>query len=115
MKSGSEFKGSFIARHIKEPFRSFGIMTKFRISTAFNSIWKLVILSVMVSLSISTLIFGINMVGKFRYAQEKTFASRNYSYAVDLYTPTSQGGQYVPVNADVMGQSGFIQSSEGTN
>jgi uncharacterized protein YpmS len=38
MKSGSEFKGSFVARHIKEPFRSFGIMTKFRISTAFNSI-----------------------------------------------------------------------------
>jgi putative ABC transport system permease protein len=38
MKSGSEFKGSFVARHIKEPFRSFGIMTKFRISMAFNSI-----------------------------------------------------------------------------
>jgi hypothetical protein len=38
MKNGSEFKGSFVARHIKEPFRSFGIMTKFRISTAFHSI-----------------------------------------------------------------------------
>jgi hypothetical protein len=38
MKVGSEFKGSFVARHIKAPFRNFGIMTKFRIATAFNSI-----------------------------------------------------------------------------
>jgi hypothetical protein len=69
----------------------------------------------MVGLSISTLVFGINMLGKFNYAEEKTFASRNYSYAVDLYSPTDQGGQYIPVNADVIGETGFIESTEGTN
>jgi hypothetical protein len=69
----------------------------------------------MVSLSISTLVFGINMIGKFSYAESSTFASRNYSYAVDLYSPTNQGGQYIPVNADVFGQTGFVQSIEGKN
>jgi putative ABC transport system permease protein len=115
MKNGGEFKGNFIARHIKEPFRSFSIMTKFRLSAAFSSIWKLFILAVMVAMSMSTLIFSINMIGKFEYAESKTFASRNYSYAIDLYSPTSQGGQYVPVDADVLGQSGFIESPEGKN
>jgi putative ABC transport system permease protein len=115
MKVGSEFKGGFVARHIKEPFRSFGIMTKFRISMAFNSIWKLVLLSLMVTMSISTLVFGINTMNKFNDAEQQTFASRNYSYAVDLYSPTNQGGQYVPIDADIAGQTGFVDSTEGTN
>jgi putative ABC transport system permease protein len=115
MKNGSEFRGSFVARHIKAPFRSFGIMTKFRITVAFNSIWKLIILSVMVSLSISALVFGINTYGKFSDAEQKTFASRNYSYAIDLYSPTDQGGQYIPVNADISGETGFVQSNDNTS
>jgi putative ABC transport system permease protein len=115
MKTGSEFKSSFVVRHIKEPFRSFSIMTKFRISTAFNSIWKLIILSIMVAMSISTLVFGINVLGKFQYSESQTFASRNYSYAVDLYSPTEQGGQYVPVDADTLGETGFITSTDGIN
>jgi hypothetical protein len=37
---------------------------------------------------------------------DKTFASRNYSYAVDLMTPTSQAGQYVPIDANNLGETG---------
>jgi putative ABC transport system permease protein len=38
MKQGSEYKTNAIARNIKRPFVGFGILTKFRISLAFNSI-----------------------------------------------------------------------------
>jgi putative ABC transport system permease protein len=37
MKQGSEYKSNAIARNIKKPFVNFGIMTKFRVSLAFNS------------------------------------------------------------------------------
>jgi hypothetical protein len=69
----------------------------------------------MVAMSISTLVFGINMMGKFNDAESNTFASRNYTYAVDLYSPTDQGGQYIPVDADVFAESGFVDSVEGKN
>jgi hypothetical protein len=38
MKQGSEYRANFISRHIKKPFDRFNIITRFRISIAFNSI-----------------------------------------------------------------------------
>jgi hypothetical protein len=69
----------------------------------------------MVAMSISTLVFGINMINKFNYAETSTFASRNYTYAVDLYSPTDQGGQYIPVDADTYAETGFVNSTEASN
>jgi hypothetical protein len=72
----------------------------------------------MASLSMTTLVFGISELNKFEYAKTMTFNSRNYTYAVDLYSPTSQGGQYIPIAADdnALGRSGFIETnSEGLN
>jgi hypothetical protein len=60
--------------------------------------------------------FCFSSQGKFTTAQQNTFSSRNYKYAVDLYTPTNQGGQYIPTPADDYGDSGFLTTnSEGTN
>ncbi|GHU47522.1 hypothetical protein FACS1894218_2110 [Bacilli bacterium] len=66
----------------------------------------------------SSLVFGISMASKFEYAKDQTFGSRQYKYAVDLYSPTSQGGQYIPISGDGdnVGESGFINTeSEGKN
>jgi hypothetical protein len=115
MKQGSEYKTNAVARNIKRPFVNFGILTKFRISLAFNSIWKLIVLALMSALAMSTLVFSVTIVGKFDYVKDKTFASRNYSYAVDLTSPTDQGGQYVPVDATQSGESGFIKINDGLN
>jgi putative ABC transport system permease protein len=115
MKQGSEYKTNAIARNIKRPFVGFGILTKFRVSLAFNSIWKLIVLAVMSAVAMSTLVFAVTIVGKFDYVKDKTFASRNYSYAVDLTSPTNQGGQYVPVDAAQYGESGFIGTTDGFN
>jgi hypothetical protein len=55
----------------------------------------------MTSLSLSTLVFTLSVNGKFESATHSTNISRNYKYAVDLYTPTVQGGQYVGTNYDL--------------
>jgi hypothetical protein len=52
----------------------------------------------MTSLSLSTLVFTLSINGKFKNATYSTNISRNYKYAVDLYSPTNQGGQYNAVN-----------------
>ncbi len=111
MKSGSEFKSNWLSRVIKKPFKKFGVLTKFRVSIAFNSLWKLTILSIMGSLAMSSLVFGMTMNGKFDSAISKTSDTRNYHYSVDLYSPTTQGGQYVPISADSFGTSGFQKSA----
>jgi len=81
-------------------------MTRFRMSIAFNSLWKLIILSVMTALTMSALVFGISVSGQFDASLASTYESRNYSYAIDLYSPTSQGGQYQAVQFDEFGKSG---------
>jgi putative ABC transport system permease protein len=106
MKTGSEYKVNVVAKYIKKPFTKMPIIARFRISLAFNSLFKLFMLSVVTSLSISSLIFSITINGKFDYASQKTFGSRNYSYAVDLYTPTQQSGQYIPTPSTSYGDSG---------
>ncbi|GHU31007.1 hypothetical protein FACS1894166_01670 [Bacilli bacterium] len=65
----------------------------------------------MSALSMSTLVFGVTIANKFDYAKNKTFGSRGYTYAVDLYSPTASGGQYIPMDADQPGESGFVHTT----
>ncbi|MDE7433579.1 MAG: hypothetical protein K2M43_00270 [Mycoplasmoidaceae bacterium] len=107
MKAGSEFKTNPISRVAKKPMAPFGIIAKFRASIAFSSLGKLFILTLISSLAMSSLIFGFTINGKFDTAIAKTADTRNYAFQVDLYSPTSQGGQYIPINDDSFGKSGF--------
>ena len=107
MKNDSQNNPNFTSRSIKRIFCKFGIMTKFRTSVAFNSIWKLIVLVIMTSLSLSTLMFTFSISGKFKIATSLTNKSRDYNYAIDLITPTIQGGQYVGVNFDKTNNNSF--------
>lgn len=98
MKNDSQDNPKLASRGMKRVFGRFGILTKFRVAVAFNSIWKLIVLVIMTSLSLSTLVFTLSINGKFESATSSTNISRNYKYAVDLYSPTDQGGQYNAVN-----------------
>jgi hypothetical protein len=69
----------------------------------------------MVALSMSSLVFGLAVNGKFQESMNKTFSSRNYTYAIDLTSPTSQGGQYYPVSSSEIGRTGAVTTQEGTN
>lgn len=115
MKQGSEYKLNWLSKFAKKPFKHFGVLTRFRASIAFSSLWKLLILAVMSSLAMSTLVFGITLNGKFDTAINATNDTRGYKYAVDLYSPTSQGGQYIPVDANSFGQSGLQPSARNVD
>lgn len=119
MKTDSQANANLSARSMKKVFGKFGIMTKFRVSVAFNSIWKLFVLIIMSTLSLSTLVFTFSINGRFAAATSLTNQSREYNYAIDLITPTTQGGQYVGINYDNInsmddfgfaGLSGFNQA-----
>lgn len=119
MKSDSQATANLSARSMKKVFGKFGIMTKFRVSVAFNSIWKLFVLVIMSTLSLSTLVFTFSINGRFATTTSLTNQSRGYNYAIDLVSPTTQGGQYVGVNYDNVnsmddfgfaGLSGFNQA-----
>ena len=73
----------------------------------------------MSTLSLSTLVFTFSINGRFVATTSLTNQSREYNYAIDLVTPTTQGGQYVGVNYDNVnsmddfgfaGLSGFNQA-----
>jgi putative ABC transport system permease protein len=115
MKTGSEYKTNIVQKYVKKPFKHFGILTRFRVSIAFNSLSKILVLFVTTTLTMTALIFATSNIGKFTQAKENTFNSRNYTYAVDLVTPTQESGQYIPTAADYYGDSGMLNSVEGTN
>jgi hypothetical protein len=69
----------------------------------------------MSAMAMSSIIFAMAINGKFDQARNTTYASQKYTYAVDLYSPTTQGGQYIPYDSSYIGQNGFVQSPEGTN
>ena len=94
MKPGSEFKTNAVSRVVKRPFAKFGILTRFRVSLAFNSIWKLVVLSVMSMLTMTALVFTMTTGGKLADAQEISESQISYRYSIELETPTSQGGPH---------------------
>lgn len=114
-KSDGIYKSNFISRYINRPFAYASIISRYRISIAFNFIWKLLILSIMSALAMSSIIFAMSINGKFDYAKNTTYASQKYNYAIDLYSPTNQGGQYIPYDSNYIGQNGFVQSNEGIN
>jgi putative ABC transport system permease protein len=119
MKTGSEYKVNLVERIVKKPFSRFGILTRFRVSIAFNSLSRLFVLCLATTLTISSIAFAFANVGKFEQAETSTFTSRNYKYAVDLYTPTAQGGQYIPTPDTDYGDSGLLDVNDefgnGTN
>jgi hypothetical protein len=36
----------------------------------------------------------------------ETYHSKNFNYAIDLYSPTTQSGQYIPADNTKFGESG---------
>lgn len=115
MKENSQDNITNTAKFVKMFAWKFGVITKFRIAIAFQSLWKLMVLATITSLSLSSLVFSLCINGKFESSMSATNNSRNYSYTIDLYTPTKEGGQYIPTRYDVdenenfmgVGQSGF--------
>ena len=79
-------------------FKWLGIKTKYTISLVFTNFWRLLLVSITGIISVSALIIGMSTIGKAQYAFNATQAIYDYSYKVDLFTPTDEGGLYNLLN-----------------
>ena len=98
MKADSQDNPNFISKAAKASVAKFGIVAKYRMSVAFSSLWKLIVLTLMTTMALSSLVFACSIRGKFETSIAATTNSRYYDYAVKLQTPTISGGQYTPVS-----------------
>ncbi|MCQ3915719.1 MAG: hypothetical protein MJ195_03220 [Mycoplasmoidaceae bacterium] len=94
MKAGSEFKTNSFSRIAKKPFKHFGVLTRFRVSLAFNSITRLLILAAMSCLTMSSLVFAMTTFDKLSQSKNINSTQFNYDFNVELTTPSSSGGPY---------------------
>lgn len=104
MKDDAKYKMSKVAIYMKAPFYKFGILTRFRSSIAFSSLWRLFILSIMTTCMMASLTFSFAIANRYERTSYDSFSPKKYSYSLKLITPTVQGGQYytVPYSAQGM-------------
>ena len=81
------------------------VLWQFRLNFAFSNVFRFIVLTftVFCLVSLSTIIVG--SINQFNDALNVTNKSKNYSYAVDLYSPTINGGYYSGMPFDELGIS----------
>lgn len=93
------------SRYFKSIFNFAPIMIKFRGSLAFNSIAKIIFLTlstITLSLAFS---FISSSVNKIESAYQYELNTNQYAYQLDLVTPTIQSGQYYGVELGELGRT----------
>ncbi|WP_027120527.1 FtsX-like permease family protein [Mycoplasmopsis lipofaciens] len=74
------------------------VKKRFAFTLAFNSFWKLVSFGISVMLTGVATLFGVASNNIFNHTINKTYENRNYTFKVDLETPTIEGGLYKTFN-----------------
>lgn len=105
MKDDSKYKMSKITSLMKKPFVKFDILTRLRSAIAFSSFWRLLLLSVMAAILTSALTFSVNVLHSFSDSASLTYSPRNFTYSLNLVTPTLQSGQYYAVPYQQQGKT----------
>ncbi|WP_434337147.1 ABC transporter permease [Mesomycoplasma conjunctivae] len=108
----SEINTSKTAQKIAKVFWKRSITSKFSISLALNSAWKLVSLAVSIILVQFILIFSLASQNIFTTAIDKTYQHRKYNYKVNLYTPTAEGGPIVPYDPKNLVNNLYVPSGD---
>lgn len=111
MRAGSEFKTNGFSRIVKKPFKRFGILTRFRVSLAFNSLLRLSMLAIMSTLTMSSLVFAMTTFDRLSQSQVINSSQFEYNFSLELVTPTVTGGpySYYDVSRGQVGQDDHIQ------
>ena len=93
--------GSFISSKVINLFGFLGIKGKITLSFIFTNLGKLFLITLATVISVSTLSIGFVNANKYSYAVSQSNKINKYEYAVDLLSPTEEGGQYsatIPFN-----------------
>lgn len=81
------------------------VMYKLRSSLIFSSLTKIIFITVLSTLSIATLTFASSATSQLGLAYDLETNTNKSTYAIDLFTPTSQGGQYFGVPIQYVGHA----------
>ena len=103
MKSGSEFKSNSFSRWVKKPFKYTNVLTRFRISIAFNSLPRLLVLATASCLTMTSLIFSFASLNKLNESQDINATQNSYNFSLELTTPTSAGSTYSVIDFSKIG------------
>lgn len=98
------------------PFKGLGIKTKYAFALTLRNSGKLLLVSMTSVIASIALIVGLSTIGTSKIAYDKTVATTNYQYKVDLVTPTVEGGQYSKVyyGQDSTGKYGYYSDLESS-
>lgn len=88
------------------------VIYKFRSSLVFSSFTKIFLITLLSLLSISTLSFAMSSTNKLTSAYQLEAKTNNSTYAIDLVTPTTQGGQYFGLPLQYMGQELYVDGQK---
>ena len=104
LKEDATIKVGFFA-NVAKTLLGFGpIMLKFRGSLAFSSIIKMFFLVVMTTIAGVVITFVVSTTGKIQEVNENDRKTNVADFAINLYTPTIQGGQYKAVDMPELGR-----------
>lgn len=88
------------------------VVYKFRSSLIFGSFTKIFLITVLSILSISVMSFAMSSTNRLANAYNLEAKTNTSTYAIDLVTPTTQGGQYFGIPLQYIGQELNV---DGTN
>ncbi|AJR12170.1 Uncharacterized ABC transporter permease MG468 homolog [Mesomycoplasma dispar] len=104
----NEVNTSKFAQKVAKLFWKSKIVNKFSISLVINSIWKIISLVIAIVVVQFILIFSLSSYNIFQNTINKTYENRHYSYKLNLFSPTKEGGPLVPYNAKSLNKNLYV-------
>ncbi len=105
LKEDQNVSLSKTSRYFKSLFNFAPLMVKFRGSLAFNSIAKIIFLTLSTITLCVAFTFVISTTGKIQEAYQYELNTNKSAYELELVTPTIQSGQYYGVGLDDYGRT----------
>ena len=115
MLNNSTEKSNKLLVRIISNLKFIGVIQRYAIALTTKNIVKISLVFVTLLISMSALIIGMASIGKVDYAYSQTVKINNYKFAVNLDTPTKEGGQYGLVRYPSINNMDFNETYGNSN
>ncbi|WP_341490187.1 ABC transporter permease [Mesomycoplasma ovipneumoniae] len=110
----TEINTSKFAQGVAKLFRKTKIVNKFSISLVINSTWKIISLVIAIIIVQFALIFSLSSHNIFQNTITKTYSNRHYTYKLNLFSPTREGGPLVVYNPKNLEKNLYVPIGSGS-
>ena len=98
--------GSILLAKMVSSFKIVGVKGRYSVGLFAKNMFKLFLVAIASTISVGAITIGISSIGKSQQAYNATVKMNNYEFAVDLYSPTAQGGLYSVIKKDDLAPTG---------